>query len=717
MTQNNAANMKKGCPRQETMSPDRRQHLFQHMASHVNVLLRILACTFFLTSISTITFLNTNAPLARAVANGQALTPPMGWSSWNAHFANIDVSIIESAANAVVSSGMKAAGYQYINTDEGWWSGARDANGNITVDQARWPGGMQALATYIHSKGLKAGIYTDAGANGCGGSNQGSYGHYDQDMLQFEQWGFDYVKVDWCGGRELGLDQATQYGQVRDAIAKATAQTGHPMGFSICGWGLSDPWMWGPTTGNIWRTSTDISGSQNSVSWNGILKNFDSATLHANAQAVGSYNDPDMMEVGVPGISDTESQSHFSLWAIAGAPLLAGNDITTMSATTQATLTNSEVIAVDQDPLDLQGIKVSEPTPGLQTWSKVLNTAGQRAIALFNRTGSATNITVNWSDIGLAAGSAQVRDLWAHSNLGSFNDGYTTQVPSHGVTMLKISGTEATQTVYEAESTANTLSNGAVIRSCSACSGGQDVGNIGNGSGNNGTLQFNAIAANLSGPQVITIYYINADSTARTATMSVNGGTTSTVNFPSTGGSWSNPVVGSVKLTVNLNPRNNTIKFSNSSAWAPDFDKLTALPAGNINSYEAEAANNTFGGSAVVNSCASCSGGQDVGNIGNGGGGNGTLQFNNVNAASAGSHKLIISYINGDTSTYGIGSSRTASISVNGGATFDVSFPTTGDWSEVVTLNIAVNLNAGNNTIKFSNGSAWTPDLDRLDVA
>ena len=192
---------------------------------------------------------------AHALSNGVALTPPMGWSSWNAHFSNINASVIEAAADAMVNSGMKAAGYQYVNTDEGWWSGTRDANGNITVNTANWPGGMQALASYIHSKGLKAGIYTDAGINGCGGANQGSYGHYDQDMLQFEQWGFDYVKVDWCGGNSMGLDPPTQYGQIRDAIARATAQTGHPMVFSICVWGVGNPWNWGPTTGNLWRTS------------------------------------------------------------------------------------------------------------------------------------------------------------------------------------------------------------------------------------------------------------------------------------------------------------------------------------------------------------------------------------------------------------------------------------------------------------------------------
>ena len=312
-------------------------------------------------------------------------TPPMGWSSWNAYQINIDESVIEKAANALVNSGMEAAGYRYVNIDGGWWDGTRDRNGNIVINTQQWPGGMQAVVAYIHSKGLKAGIYTDVGINGCTGkmTNQGSYGHYLQDMMQFEQWGFDYVKVDWCGGKEMNLDPVTQYRQIHNALATATAQTRHPMLLSICNWGLADPWEWGPTTGNLWRTSTDISPQVNSVSWDGVLKNFDSATLSPASQTPGAYNDPDMMEVGVPGLTNIENQSHFSLWAIAGAPLLAGNDLTSMSNTTKMILTNREVIAVDQDPLGLQGTLVStDDTDSLQVWSKVLSREGQRAAVL-----------------------------------------------------------------------------------------------------------------------------------------------------------------------------------------------------------------------------------------------------------------------------------------------------------------------------------------------
>lgn len=584
------------------------------------------------------------APTAQALANGQSTTPIMGWSSWNAHFANINETVIKAAAAALVSSGMKAAGYTYVNIDAGWWSGSRDSSGNITVSSTQWPDGMAGVVSYIHGLGLKAGIYTDAGANGCSGTSQGSYGHYVQDMTQFETWGFDFVKVDWCGGVALGLTPSTTYATIRDAIATATTSTGHSMAFGICEWGVADPWNWGPATGNSWRTSNDISFTQGSVAWSDILKNFDAATLHPDAQSIESYNDPDMMEVGASGISTTESQAHFSLWAIAGAPLLAGNDITTMSSTTATILTNSEVIAVDQDPLDLQAVKVSEPAIGLQVWSKVLSGSGNRAVALFNRTSSTASITVNWNDISLS-GSASVRDLWAKSTVGTFSTSYTASVPAHGVVLLKISGTEPGVASYEAESSSNTRTGAAVVQTCSACSGGEDVGYIGKGA----TLQFNNVQTKLPGPQVVTIYYINGDSSARTATVSVNGLTGKSVIFPSTG-SWS--TVESIKITAYLSGHNNTILFSNSSAYAPDIDRLTAQPGGansvygNFTTYEAESA--TRGGNAVIQTCSTCSGGYNVGYIGQN---NGTLTFT-VSASSAGTHRLVISYIDGDTGTY-----------------------------------------------------------------
>jgi alpha-galactosidase len=388
----------------------------------------------------TLTMVGINVRSAHALGNGLALTPPMGWNSWNHYEGNINESIIEAAANAVVSSGMKAAGYEYVNTDAGWWTGSRDSKGNITVNLTKWPGGMQAVAAYIHSKGLKAGIYTDAGINGCVGNKQGSYGHYNQDMLQFAKWGFDYVKVDWCGGRDQGLNPATQYAQVRDAISKATTQTGRTMVFSICNWGVSSPWTWGPSTGNLWRTTGDITCySSTCVQWNNVLSNLDANALHASSAGPGAWNDPDMLEVGNGGMNSTEDQAHFAMWAIEAAPLFAGNNITNMSATTKSILTNSEVIAVDQDAAGIQGKKVYDKS-GLQVWVKRLKGTNIYAVALLNRGRSTANITAKWSTVGLTTSGATVRDLIAHVNRGTFTSSYTASVPSHGVVMLKVVG-------------------------------------------------------------------------------------------------------------------------------------------------------------------------------------------------------------------------------------------------------------------------------------
>jgi alpha-galactosidase len=376
-----------------------------------------------------------HVPAAYALNNGLALTPPLGWNSWNFFNGHITTSIIEKEADAMASSGMKAAGYQYINLDEGWWQGTRDSKGNITVNQSQWPGGMQPVVAYIHSKGLKAGTYIDAGINGCGGTNQGSYNHYAQDMLQFEKWGYDYIEVDWCGGNKQGLNPATQYAQVRDAIANATKQTGHSMVFSICDWGTKSPWMWGPTTGNMWRTTRDINDS-----WGAVIRNLDGDAPYVSSAGPGHWNYADMLEVGNPKLNDTEGQSQFGMWAMVASPLIAGNDLAAMTPATKAILTNSEVLAVDQDKLGIQGAKVADNGAGLQVWSKRLQGSNVYAVALFNRNTTAANITATWKTVGLTTGSASVRELIAHANRGTFANQYTASVPGRGVVLLKVTG-------------------------------------------------------------------------------------------------------------------------------------------------------------------------------------------------------------------------------------------------------------------------------------
>jgi hypothetical protein len=372
--------------------------------------------------------------------------PPMGWASWNTFAAKIDYNVIKGQADALVSSGMKAAGYQYVNIDEGWWQGTRDSAGNITIDQAEWPGGMKGIADYIHSLGLKAGIYTDAGKDGCGyyfptgrpaAPGSGSEGHYDQDFLAFSQWGFDFVKVDWCGGDKEKLDPQTAYKAIASAIDKATKQTGRPLSLSVCNWGIQSPWNWAPALSTMWRTSYDIIYYGENADMKRVLANFDTAQ-HPTAQSPGHYNDPDMLIVGMSGFSGAQNRAHLALWAISGAPLLAGNNLATMNADTKSVLTNSEVIAIDQDPLAKQGVRVSDDQ-GKQVYSKVLSGSARRAVLLLNRSTSAASITVRFADIGLGA-AASVRNVWTAQDLGSQATSYSATVPAQDSILLLVSG-------------------------------------------------------------------------------------------------------------------------------------------------------------------------------------------------------------------------------------------------------------------------------------
>ncbi len=404
--------------------------------------------------------------------------PPMGWSSWNAFSNTINSEITMAQAKAMATSGMQKAGYQYINIDEGWWLGARDKDGNIVVEPKAWPaiaageraGDMANIVRYIHSLGLKAGIYTDAGRDGCstvgpdlGPSypNTGSEGHYEQDFLQFATWGFDYVKVDWCGGIKNNLDPAVQYAEIARAIARAEAITGHALYYSICNWGKDSPFTWAPNVGgvaaDIWRTGGDIvapivahsKNADRKAEFKEVLREFDQAQ-HPQAQHTGYYNDPDMMVVGMAGLTEQQNRAHMSLWAVSGGPLLVGADLTRLSATDLATLTNSDVVRIDQDSLGLQSVLAVETAPGLQVWSKPLSKSGERAVVLLNRTAAAAPISVHWSDLGLSDdASADVRDVWAGSDRGQFRGSYTATVPAADLILLIVRGTESPTIHYQ----------------------------------------------------------------------------------------------------------------------------------------------------------------------------------------------------------------------------------------------------------------------------
>jgi hypothetical protein len=520
--------------------------------------------------------------LADVTANQIAVpTAPMGWATWNSMASNISYASVKAQVDAFVAGGLPAAGYRDINIDEGWWQGTRDSKGNITVDTTEWPGGMTAIVNYIHSKGLRAGIYTDAGKSGCGFyfptpatrpayAGTGIEGHELQDAVQFQQWGFDFVKVDWCGGHVEKLDPQTTYTRISNALAAASATTGHAMVLSICDWGDNQPWDWSPGLATMWRTSTDILYWGNAPSTAIMLFNFDQ-TLHPAAQHTGYYNDPDMMMVGMPGLSTAQNQMHMGLWAIAGAPLIAGNNLTRMTAATLAVLTNRKVIAIDQDPRGLQGVKVAEDSSGLQVYSKILSGAGNRAVLLLNRNADAAPISVRWADIGLSTVTA-VQDVWSNSALGSPALGYTANVPAGASVLLTVAGSEITGTTYEAEATGNTLSGTAAVTSCIKCSGGSEIKLVGKGA----TLTFNSLNAAAAGLNLVTVAYVNGDAVARTATLQVNGQVATSVSFPPTG-SWNTP--GTVSLLLHLDQGSgNTITLSNASGWAPDFDAVEIQP-------------------------------------------------------------------------------------------------------------------------------------------
>ncbi|QNU66656.1 carbohydrate-binding protein [Ruminiclostridium herbifermentans] len=369
-----------------------------------------------------------------ALDNGLAKTPPMGWNSWNVFHGNINETQIKQIADAMVSSGMKDAGYIYLNLDDNWMANpARDANGNLRADPNRFPSGIKALADYVHAKGLKLGIYGDRGTMTCMNIPQsGSRGYEERDAKTFASWGVDYLKYDNCNVPN-GSDQKGDYQKMQRALANS----GRDIVFSICAWGYAS---WMPETGNLWRTTGDITDKwDNGNDWfRGIINCIDENARYASSAKPGAWNDPDMLEIGNGGCTTEEYRTQMSMWCMMASPLIAGNDLRTMNQTTRDILTNKEVIAVNQDPAGIQGYKVKS-TNGLDVWVKPLGIEGTtKAVALLNRNSTTQNITVNFSDIGMQ-GKVSVRDLWAKADKGEFSGSYTAAVPPHGTVMLKVS--------------------------------------------------------------------------------------------------------------------------------------------------------------------------------------------------------------------------------------------------------------------------------------
>jgi len=376
--------------------------------------------------------------------SGLAQTPPMGWNSWNIYACDINENLIKEVAKAMVDRGLRDAGYEYVVIDD-CWHGVRDSLGSITADPVKFPSGIKALADYIHSLGLKFGIYSDAGWKTCGG-RPGSRGYEFQDAMKYAEWGVDYLKYDWCNTEGLKAEGA--YLTMRDALYKA----GRPILFSMCEWGNSKPWLWAAETGHIWRTTGDIcakwEGNISFGSWTAwsamtILDMQDGLREYAGP---GHWNDPDMMEVG-NGLSNSEGRAHFSMWCMIAAPLIAGTNIQKASEETIEILTNHEAIAINQDKLGIQGFKFSK-VDSLEIWYKPLD-EGDWAVCFLNRDSISKTIDYNWMDQNVIDGFAKrvinfpfvnynIRDCWAHKELGGTQKPLKAVVPSHDVLMLRL---------------------------------------------------------------------------------------------------------------------------------------------------------------------------------------------------------------------------------------------------------------------------------------
>jgi alpha-galactosidase len=378
--------------------------------------------------------------------NDLALTPPMGWNSWNTFQTNINEKLVRDVADVIVSSGMKDAGYTYIVLDDGWMAKQRDANGNLTADPKKFPSGMKALADYIHARGLKFGLYNCAGTETCAGY-PGTRGYEYQDARLYASFDIDYLKFDWCNTNGINAKEAYT------TMSKAIKVAGKPVIFSLCEWGNNKPWLWAGNVGHLWRTTGDIynlwegvksNGSWSALSVTRIIESQDTLRKYAGP---GHWNDPDMLEVG-KGMKLGEDRAHFSMWCMLAAPLMAGNDLRKMSPTTKDILTNKEVVAIDQDERGVQAYKYAA-TDSLETWIKPLKN-NEIAICFLNRSAKPKSINMSWTDhpviddlsktnVNFSTTTYKIHDVWTKKDMGTTNATLNEIVPSHDVVMIRLS--------------------------------------------------------------------------------------------------------------------------------------------------------------------------------------------------------------------------------------------------------------------------------------
>jgi len=520
-----------------------------------------------------------NASIAQNKSNKTPRPPLMGWASWNQFGPKIDEDVIKGQSDAMVSSGLAAVGFQYINIDDGFFN-KRYNDGILRIDSIKFPKGMKELADYIHSKRLKAGFYSEAGENTCGsqysgqpgGVGGGMYGHDQHDAdLFFKNWGFDFLKVDYCGGRVQKLDEKTRYTEIRKAIDNA----GRDVNFNICRWQF--PGTWVTTLADSWRMSNDINFTPGSkAKWRSVIGIINQNKYLAQYASLGHYNDMDMLEVG-RGMSFEEDKSHFTMWCILSSPLALGCDMTKMSSETKAILTNKEIIALNQDLAGLQAHLIYE-NDSVQIWAKNMKDRQSKefAVAMLNLSVRPTVLSVRWKDLNIV-GKATVRDLWSHADLGNVDSVFSTTVQGHGVSAIKVNAQKTKlKEVFEAEYawmnnfnlTVNTqiLPEQAKPIADASCSGRTKVINIGKHPDN--YMEFQDVYANVAGNYTLELFYLSNED--REATISVNG-----KNFHLTKlNSGASKQMAKETIPVTLIKGYNTIRISNDAAFAPEIDKI-----------------------------------------------------------------------------------------------------------------------------------------------
>ena len=520
-----------------------------------------------------------NVSFAQNKSNKTPRPPLMGWASWNQFGPKIDEGVIKGQADAMVSSGLAAVGFQYINIDDGFFN-KRYTDGILRIDSIKFPKGMKELADYIHSKRLKAGFYSEAGENTCGsqysgqpgGVGGGMYGHDQQDAdLFFKNWGFDFLKVDYCGGRVQKLDEKTRYTEIRKAIDN----TGRDVNFNICRWQF--PGTWVTTLSDSWRMSNDINFTPGSkAKWRSVIGIINQNKYLAQYASPGHYNDMDMLEVG-RGMSFEEDKSHFTMWCILSSPLALGCDMTKMSGETKTILTNKEIIALNQDMAGLQAHLIYE-NDSVQIWAKNMKDRQSKefAVALLNLSARPAVLSVRWKDLNIV-GKATVRDLWSHADLGNVDSVFSTTVQGHGVSAIKVNAQKTKlKEVFEAEYawmnnfnlTVNTqiLPEQAKPIADASCSGRTKVINIGKRPDN--YIEFQDVYANVAGNYTLELFYLSNED--RDATINVNGKIFHLTKL----NSGTSKQMAKESIPVTLKKGYNTIRISNDTAFTPEIDKI-----------------------------------------------------------------------------------------------------------------------------------------------